>query len=578
MALPTRSDTISAVIYAENQFLKQEILKLQKLNDEFFLGVETSHRPWLPDEINLNGLAGPIKEKTIWKYTKLGCELQSCFSTNKENKVCSLNAPEEKYSLDDNEIVACQKACTYYRDGKNKIVIPEVIWKNGSCIISNTPLKKFCLFPSLRAKSFTKGLTDVPPFYWNEPEQKCFVTSKYCNFFNSFLINGDCDVGAFLNFFETWILGKTMTRELIGLSINLPGPITSTSQTTFKAPLLNKLDIKHETMDQVLKQSKLNEYAYKASDSSDKIDINGLIKELAITMSEFLGVQLSITLVKIFAKQALKLLSNVAIQNSLRIILQTAGKGLLETLLRTLITESILKATIGVASAIAKTTLSFVSGFVDPLLWILTIISVVGVIIDLVDPGGYNKQFGKKELDNYNKSFNSKFKNLYGKGATIDVEFSPDVAFYLKQNETSSDLLGSKIIFMAEYLKLLRVNSLGQVINYGPVSPIYENGIPETIFTDLNLIDPVQVEEETNLLFKSIQTRNPYTNKMLLSGAATAILFFVCFQKNVIFKIITLFIFFIFTFYFIQYNKNLFINLTNQYQFMEHMLKISKQL
>lgn len=111
--------------------------------------------------------------------------------------------------------------CLPTGDNTEKKCLPKLSyyeWRDNKCILGNFMLKKWCEIPSSRDNKTVKGMTDTPPFKYDDKTGKCNITKEYCDWegvdFKEKNKNGrpDChDTGGFL---EDWILGKTLFRSM----------------------------------------------------------------------------------------------------------------------------------------------------------------------------------------------------------------------------------------------------------------------------------------------------------------------------------------------------------------------------
>jgi hypothetical protein len=79
-------------------------------------------------------------------------------------------------------IVSCQPACSQlYNDGTSL----DFYWNGNKCIVANQIKKQFALYPHKRARVYVKGLTNVPSFSWDESRDSFKINKRYCDRFNS---------------------------------------------------------------------------------------------------------------------------------------------------------------------------------------------------------------------------------------------------------------------------------------------------------------------------------------------------------------------------------------------------------
>ena len=132
----------------------------------------------------------------------------------------------------------------------------------------------------------------------------------------------------------------------------------------------------------------------------------------------------------------------------------------------------------GSYASYALTTLKLISTSASVVLSILNIVMIIGMIIDMIDPSGYNEMLDADNLEEFIKYFNLSFttsfldgfingQDEFGNpiyGAVWPVEYYAD---QMLNNETTEEYDAKAFIYNIEYLAALKYNSLGQLICYG---------------------------------------------------------------------------------------------------------------
>ena len=72
-------------------------------------------------------------------------------------------------------------------DTNSKFNIPYVAWRTPDwspnqekCVVANPTTKRWCISPGSRSDQFKNGVTNVPPFSFDESTGKCNLTQDYC--------------------------------------------------------------------------------------------------------------------------------------------------------------------------------------------------------------------------------------------------------------------------------------------------------------------------------------------------------------------------------------------------------------
>lgn len=96
---------------------------------------------------------------------------------------------------------------------------PYLEWRDNEkkCIFGNFAHRRWCLFPKARRETPQPGVTDVPPFRYDELTGKCHITPDYCK---KMQVDWDSDKGECKLSVGQWIgeflLGRTIFRGIKG--------------------------------------------------------------------------------------------------------------------------------------------------------------------------------------------------------------------------------------------------------------------------------------------------------------------------------------------------------------------------
>lgn len=554
MAHPTQSDIMSSLRFAENQILAE---RLKGEKDPFFKNIETTTRDWLPEEINLNGLSGKLPPKFIHKFKEEDCKGISCFPMTNTGEPCNKESvPYETTDSVGNTFSGCQTSCFHLSD---KTPLPELVWRNGKCIVGNTPQKIYALFPRKRARAKTVGVTDVPPFVWKEDSRLVEISKAYCRYFDTGFEIDDCVIPPVQRFFENYIAGKTLVRMIVKSSRFL----TASSATDPGTNLLVKMAkvIKFSTQQSpemnidYITSTLPPDHVFKVTPREGPS--NGIdFVEMAEVLSGQIGVSVSATLIKNLCTRVTSFLGKATFNSTVGVFLRETTDVALESVIRALISEAVVKAvTASLVSSIEELVTSFIVNFWDPLGWVILGVSIIGAILDIVDVYHYNEQFGKKELETILNTFKQNFEDRLKLDRDGFLEYTPDIAFYTKYKGLEKDQTFNveKMIFMMTYLKLLKYNSLGQLVNLGKAIPSEkQGGYPDA---EIGLIIPVTRAEIVNQFLvydQMFRKTNRYEKYLYITSILTAISLVVI-RKHEYVLYIAVFLWLCLTYIFVKY-------------------------
>ena len=90
---------------------------------------------------------------------------------------------------------------------------PFIAFRNDKCVFANPLSKRWCISPVSRQQNFQHGVTDVPPFSFDDSTGKCSMSEDYCNWMGKDFDSskGDCVESTGQQIGE-FILGNTIFR------------------------------------------------------------------------------------------------------------------------------------------------------------------------------------------------------------------------------------------------------------------------------------------------------------------------------------------------------------------------------
>ena len=233
IVFPTYLDNLHAIMYSIDR------IKKERCNDPEILSKYPGIK-WQPrDENRTYPCPSALKDK---------CEHGRCVISDRDACIAQSQVP---FGIDGTELQT--KSCNEDKDceglnyeatcGSEKSCVPTksyLEWHDGKCILGNFQLKRWCEFPTQRRQEAEHGVTDVPPFKYDDTSGNCQITKPYCDWMgvsykendngrpNCYTTTGQ-DVGEFL-------LGKTIFRGIKKITEgfnNLPQQITKISDRKY---------------------------------------------------------------------------------------------------------------------------------------------------------------------------------------------------------------------------------------------------------------------------------------------------------------------------------------------------------
>lgn len=118
-------------------------------------------------------------------------------------------------------------------------------------------------------------------------------------------------------------------------------------------------------------------------------------------------------------------------------------------------------------SSVTATLFKVMAESVDDLMALITMLQILGVFLDVIDPDGYNKMLDAEMLETIRVTFDSQLSGSILEGLYLwPIEYRLD---YLLQATTDSDTYTkNSLAYTQEYLLALKVNSEGQKIDWNP--------------------------------------------------------------------------------------------------------------
>lgn len=206
MALPTTLDYLHATMYAINKTHKDKCLNQDLLK---------------------------ILPGMIWKDTPNN-QLYPCPENLKDcqSGKCTINQDlckkisQSPFNPDGSDIITsdcktdndCNNLPYKARCGDNNKcapINPYVVWNPdiNKCVYGNSALKKWCEVPSTRDTEKVPGLTNVPPFYFNEDTSKCYITKQYCDFMDTKYNKKSCNTDTDCATTKKWVTDKVCSWD-----------------------------------------------------------------------------------------------------------------------------------------------------------------------------------------------------------------------------------------------------------------------------------------------------------------------------------------------------------------------------
>lgn len=227
------SDSINAMSFATNMLMNIELSQVElntKLNpynitpvalDEtlqesyLFKNLITEPASWKKCGVNFMPqellITFPVCAKYL--FSRESCSRLDCFGyRNLSGTVCLKTDKQVSIDTPAGNLEGCRPACFQLKQALKNYVESEDLKKANSvnqekpsniyiyyddaiakCRFGCHALRQYCIMPRLRVVNETRGVTDVPPFYWEDQTQSCSITEAYCKgYFAVDYENGEC--------------------------------------------------------------------------------------------------------------------------------------------------------------------------------------------------------------------------------------------------------------------------------------------------------------------------------------------------------------------------------------------------
>lgn len=198
---PTAQDLLNAAKYAAHLFTVNAAREYFRTKN---VKLVEKTIPW--DEHITRGLSSvtELEPCVVLEFDKEACEAIDCFEFKKYTR-CETWDKERLIDDGVNKYRACQDSCNHFKVKYN------TFWDGSNCKLVNKGLKEFCVVPALRA--YTYGyFNKQPPFTWNQEKSECYNNDAYCTHFGMRLQDdGECDYNLGPKIFH-WIFGENLTR------------------------------------------------------------------------------------------------------------------------------------------------------------------------------------------------------------------------------------------------------------------------------------------------------------------------------------------------------------------------------
>lgn len=473
--LPTTLDLLNASKYAGYLYMVNSTREYFK-NKGIIL--KEKRVDWEPDLLAGLAMSSILEPKIELSFDETSCKAVSCFNWIKFRRCYETDKPQ---IVDDgvNKYEACQEACTKFKTLQN------TIWKDGKCKLLNLGLKTFCLIPAKR--SHTLGyFNKQPPFRWDEEVSACYNNDAYCTHFGMRLTaSGECDKSDFMKVFH-FVFGETITKlfanEIYYPSKKYRSGWEEVDNLPFYSPNvpLEKSPIQFMKTDNYKTIQLADDDYYSGKNVSIRI-----LKYLGESILVALGIELGVRLTPALLSFISSYVSSIAFEEILPPAIYVLGAGI-ATAFEALATNGLIVAVVGTISSTVGALLSVA----NPILLVVGAASVAGFIIDQTLEGFTHTQTDLKNFISaanlrkiceqannkyaYLTSGKQKFENL--------VELEPIVMWSqnVTLNEKDPERLKYIMYHSAHYLRYLKYNSIGQLINYGEDVPVKKlSVIPE---------------------------------------------------------------------------------------------------
>lgn len=464
---PTTRDLVNATKYASQ-------LYIQKSVKSFFehLNVELVEKevPW--DDDLVRGLSDPSKlEKRLqFSFSEKGCAAVSCFRYVKWRQCANF---ESTVKVNDgvNVYDACQPVC-----GKIKTA-HTTLWDDGKCKLVNDLLKKFCTIPVLR--SDTPGyFNKQPPFTFFEKQSTCAINDPYCTHFAQRLKGNECTQPWYSKLTQ-FVFGKTITQMLAN-DVYFPssryrkgwGEVDDIQTSEPLDDILARCNaaVRSDNAKHVVFRPFRDVDVLRAGGESSYFTSKG-IKNISIYILENVGILVGTLAVEKILTLVISKLSTVAFSE----LLPEGLYAFCVSVSLAIENSAVAGAIVTAGGVIFSTTTALLSA-AAPVFVLVAATNFAGVILDntLEEYTHVNTDFStfmsKKTLDQVVDLANVEYARSTSKKTKFSglAELDPLVVWYenAKTFKVDEDRLLFTMVRSAHYLKLLKYNSIGQVISF----------------------------------------------------------------------------------------------------------------
>lgn len=488
MGKPTFKDNVNAAFYA-TRMLARYRLELAKESDPLLKDIEIFDANW-PRRGGFYLPAGLVGSNVASRFVNESeCSALSCFGFTKDYAPCTKWHGGGNFSIDGREYAKCQDAC-FRLTGGEKVRGFETLWRDGKCLLANTAFKVWCLFPNSRVSSRYKHVamvTDVPGFAWDDLAQTCSVTKEYCEAFEVTFDGTQCVVPPGVQSVGEFVFGRTVTRG---------------SRRFFEKMLPEAIDRTRTRRDAGEKKGPtavnpitLFEEIWDAQKGQTH-DVDAMELFVARMARDF-GMQYAYDaaarVVGRVGRRLAERLSAATLNPVWRALVKTGNSAMVRAMARAVVIRVMVRA---IGGAAMKTAIAAATSASNSAMWAVTCFSIIGLILDAVDPYGYNKMLDPPTIEmisdgmwnDYDKTF---WMLLEKADSSSEYEVTPE--YYMKfADEVKNEATGNEdadeeddnevynavyYSHVHEYLKHLTVNSLGQVIDWSDDDDEKEGGL-----------------------------------------------------------------------------------------------------
>lgn len=551
-AYPSNKDLLSAAIYASNKMVR---LGWDEGPPQLRVVTIVGDAEWKEDDDGLIVEDDAHRKRLTLKFTtkfrdSTSCEKLSCFPYTYTGKVCKPEDREHKWrTITGQEFVSCQDSCYNISltwnatDPDISPTMSELTYFEGKCYIVDSAAKIYALFPQMRSEEPTPGITNVPMWHYIsdpsvDPSDIVRITSEYCSWFGMNFEHDDCHL-SFGDKIGENLLGTTFWRYIVKyshlairnkkyvfLSDGYEGALkTVIGRRIDRQVRATAVDILPQYSDRITnrknsRQLLNNDSVYVSllqptstdarietfdDDDNNKDDHSNSILDGILGggfLEDLIGGVLvdqafegSIALVVAVTK---RLIARLGYSSSVTLatLLKMGGKQIITSTLKSVVLrQSIRVAGTQLAKLVAASVLRSLTMMCNVITWALTIVSIAGLILDIIDVGNFSMQLNQSFVRQITETMYRNYRTTYGTGPFVAgqethlMEITPETIFHMSKmkppQDPSDDIASAldadenvhdeefarELEYTMEYLVSRRVNSYGQKLDWDADPP-----------------------------------------------------------------------------------------------------------